>query len=202
MKLAHFTFIAVALLLGACYTPPSKVTREAPHGNYTLDPAHASVVWSLSHAGLSHYTARFDNITGALVFDSEHPQNSHVDIRIDPTSISTGDPEFDKDIAYKKSYFNANTFPEIRFVSTNIRLTGEDKGEIIGDLSFRGQTHPVTLTTIFDGAGKSFGHPGKTLGFSAITQFKRSDFGFNHLINFGIGDEVSVVIEVEFNEQK
>jgi polyisoprenoid-binding protein YceI len=202
IKLPNFTIIAAAVLLSACYTPPIKAPSEAPQGNYVLDPAHASVVWSLKHAGLSNYTARFDSVTGALVFDPGHPENSRVDIRIDPASISTGDPEFDKDIAHKSSYLNTEKFPEIRFVSTNIRLTGDDSGEIIGDLSFRGQTHPITLITVFNGAGKSFGHAGKTLGFSAKTQFKRSDFGFNHLINFGIADDVNIVIEVEFNEQK
>jgi polyisoprenoid-binding protein YceI len=187
--------------LAGCYTPPQISPLAAPDGDYVLDPAHASLVWSVKHAGLSNYTARFDSISGALTFDSENPENSRVDIIIDPLSVSTGDSEFDDEIATKSSYFDTGSHPQIRFVSTNIVTTGENTGKITGDLTFRGTTLPVVLETVFNGAGKSFGHKGKTLGFSARAKFNRSDFGMNNLINFGIGDEVSIVIETEFNEK-
>ena len=190
------------ILLAACATPPDITPNAAPTGNYKLDPTHASVIWSLSHAGLSNYSARFDDISGTLNFDADTPQNSSVNIRIDPMSVSTGLPKFDKTIATGGSYFNAEKYPDIRFVSTEIKLTGENTGQITGDLSFRGVTKPLTLETTFNGAGKSFGNPGKTLGFSASARFKRSDFGLTHLTNFGIGDEVSLRIETEFNEAK
>jgi len=200
-KLKLIFLFVISTLLSACFTPPNVAVSEAPAGDYILDPTHTSVIWSLKHAGLSNYTARFDQITGALVFDPDNPSNSRVDIRIVPASVSTGDSEFDKEIAFKGSYFNAEKFTEIRFVSTNIKITGENAGDIIGDLSFRGETRPLTLKAVFNGAGKSFGHKGKTLGFSATAKFRRSDFGLTHLKAFGIGDEVSIVIETEFNEK-
>ncbi len=187
-------------LLSACFTPPVLVVSEAPSGDYILDPAHTSIVWTIKHAGLSNYTARFDKASGGLNFDPEHPENSRVDIRIDPASVNTGDAEFDAEIAGKGSYFNASKYREISFTSTSIKITGDNTGEITGELTFRGQTHPLTLSTVFNGAGKSFGHKGKTLGFSARGNLKRSDFGLTHLINFGIGDEISLTIETEFNE--
>lgn len=193
---ASFAFI----LISACATPPVITPSAAPAGNYKLDPTHASVTWSLSHAGLSNYTARFDDISGALNFVSDAPQNSTVDIRIDPKSVSTGLPKFDEEIATSGNYFDANTFPEIRFVSTGIKLTGEATGLITGDLTLKGVTKPVTLDVTFNGAGKSFGNPGKTLGFSASTKFLRSDYNMGHLVAFGIGDEVTLRIETEFNE--
>ncbi len=195
-------FITSLVFMGfaACATPPVVEPTAAPAGNYTLDPTHASVTWSLSHAGLSKYTARFDNISGALNFTPDTPQNSTVDIRIDPKSVSTGLPKFDEEIATSGKYFDAETFPEIRFVSTNIKLTGDTTGLITGDLTVKGVTKPVTLDVTFNGAGKSFGNPGKTLGFSATTKFLRSNFNMGHLVNFGIGDEVTLRIETEFNE--
>ncbi len=193
------TTIAIILLV-ACATPPNIEPSAAPTGNYTLDPTHASVIWSLSHAGLSNYSARFDDITGALNFNADAPQTSQVDIRIDPMSVNTGLPDFDETIATGENFFDAAKYPEISFVSTAINLTGETTGTITGDLTFRGVTKPVTLETTFNGAGKSFGNPGKTLGFSAVTTFKRSEFGLTHLVAFGIGDEVTLRIETEFNE--
>jgi polyisoprenoid-binding protein YceI len=38
----------------------------------------------------------------------------------------------------------------------------------------------------------------QNIGFSASGSFKRSDFGVNNWINFGIGDQVDLIIETEF----
>jgi len=195
-----YAFLFAALLFAACATTPVKIASEAPTGNFRLDPTHASVSWSLSHAGLSNYTARFNDISGALNFISSAPETSQVDIRIDPASVSTGLEKFDNELATSSNFFDSDNFPEIRFVSTYIKVTGETTGLITGDLTLKGVTKPVTLETTFNGAGKSFGNPGQTLGFSATGRFLRSDYGMGHLVAFGIGDEITLRIETEFNE--
>jgi len=200
MKVQALLITFVSVLLASCYTPPNVERVADLAGNYRLDPAHASVVWSISHVGISNYTARFDDIRGSLSFDPLSPEKSQLDIRIDPISISTGDAEFDEIIAVGSSYFNAERFPEIRFVSREITITGDNTGAITGDLTFRGTTLPLSLNVVFNGAGKSFGHKGKTLGFSATGTLMRSDFGLTTLKGFGIGDEVKLRIETEFNE--
>jgi len=198
MKYRYISILLLVFGLSACFTPPDLNRAPTLEGNYVLDPAHASVVWQISHVGLSNYTARFDHIRGTLAFDPDMPTNSKVDITIDPFSVSTGDKAFDKTIG--EDYFKADTFSQIRFTSTSIEITGENTGVIIGSLDFRGVARPVSLNTIFNGAGKSFGHKGKALGFSATGTLKRSDFGLDSLLNFGIGDEISFTIEAEFNE--
>jgi len=200
MKVQSLLITFVSVFLASCYTPPNVERTAALAGNYQLDPAHASVVWSISHVGMSNYTARFDDIRGTLSFDPTLPENSLVDISIDPTSVSTGDIEFDETIAMGGSYFNADKYPEIRFVSDEITITGENSGTITGNLTFRGRTMPLTLNTVFNGAGKSLGHKGKTLGFSATGTLLRSDFGLTTLSGFGIGDAITLRIETEFNE--
>lgn len=190
----------MTLMLVSCGTPPVQDTTTLPTGNYRLDPTHANVLWSLSHAGLSNYTARFDDISGGLTFDAAAPENSVVDIRIDPKSVSTGLAKFDNTLATDSRYFNAPAFPEIRFISTHIDVTSDTTGLITGNLTLRGVTQPITLKTTFNGAGKSFGNPGQTLGFSASGELIRSDFGMTYLTNFGIGDKVTLTIEAEFNE--
>ena len=198
--LASFT---LALILLACATPPVTDVSELEAGNYRLDPTHARVNWSLSHAGLSQYTARFDDVRGTLNFDPAAPQSSRLDIRIDPKSVSTGLPKFDETLATSGNYFDGDTYPEIRYVATAITTLSDSTGVIVGDLTLRGVTKPVTLNVTFNGAGKSFGNPGKTLGFSATGTFLRSDFGMDYLIKLaGIGDEITLQIEAEFNEAR
>jgi len=194
------TLIFLCLLIAACATPPVKTPSAAPTGNYKLDPTHASVTWSLSHAGLSNYTARFNDISGVLNFDSGAPEKSSVNIRIDPQSVSTGLKKFNDELAESSNYFHTEKYPDIRFVSTAINITGENTGLITGDLTLKGVTKPIVLDTVFNGAGKSFGNPGKTLGFSATGKFLRSDYNMGHLVAFGIGDEITLRIETEFNE--
>ena len=184
----------------SCATTPNIVLAPEVSGNYVLDPTHASVIWSLSHAGLSNYTARFDKISGSLLFDAENPAESRVDIRIDAGSINTGLPDFDKTIAVSDDGLDADDHPEIRFVSTEVKVMGEKTGIITADLTLRGQTHPVTMNVTFNGAGKSFGHSGDTLGFSATAQMDRTLWGVTKWSNFGIGTDVSLRIEAEFNE--
>ena len=204
MNLYKNTPLAAVGLLGltACFTPPQTATAELKGGNYVLDPTHASIIWSLSHAGLSNYQARFDDIEGTLSFNPDAPSESQLDIKIDPKSVSTGLPDFDDTIATDGRYFDADTHPEIRFTSTAINVSGEARGTVTGDLTFRGVTKPVTLDVTFNGAGKSFGHPGDTLGFSATGNIDRTEFGLTYLSNFGIGNEVKLRIEAEFNESQ
>jgi len=196
----RFLFPATALALTACATAPEQLPSAAAAGNYILDPAHASVTWSISHAGLSQYTARFDDISGTLNFNPNAPETSSVDISIASGSVNTGLPKFDETLRTEAKYFNASVYPEIRFTSTSAKKLTETTGTVTGNLSFRGTTLPVTLQTNFNGSGKSFGHPGDTLGFSATGIIKRSDFGMNTLLNFGIGDDVTLRIETEFNQ--
>ena len=195
-------FPLAVLALSACATAPDLDLAAAPEGAYVLDPAHASVNWSLSHSGLSFYTARFDDISGALDFDPDAPTASRLDIRIDPKSVSTGDPEWDETLGTSGKYFDSDAHPEIRFVSTASVKTTETTGTVTGDLTLRGVTKPITLDVVYNGAGKSFGHPGATLGFSATGKITRSDWGMDYLTSLGIGDEVTLRIEAEFNEKQ
>lgn len=194
-------YLGLTSILASCATAPVLDVTEAPAGQYILDPAHTSVTWSLSHTGLSFYTARFDDVTGALDFNPDNPAASQLDVRIDPKSVSTGNPDWDEKLATSGNYFDADTYPDIRFVVTESSRSSENSGQVTGDLTLRGVTKPVTLDVTYNGAGKSFGNPGKTLGFSATGTFNRSDWGLDHLITLAnIGDEITLRIETEFNE--
>lgn len=194
-------FLPLALLaLAGCATAPVLDVAAAPEGAYVLDPAHASVNWSISHSGLSMYTARFDDISGALDFYPDAPSDSQLDVRIKSKSVSTGNPEWDETLGTSGKYFDGDAYPEIRFVSTSSVKKTDVTGTVTGDLTLRGITKPITLDVTYNGAGKSFGNPGATLGFSAVGTISRSEWGMTHLTGFGIGDEVTLRIEAEFNE--
>jgi len=174
---------------------------EVSSAAYAIEPTHASVVWSVSHNGLSNYTARFMDFSAALIFNAEDPTLSTLTASINPLSVRTDHPEgpdWDTTLGTDEKWFNATAFPAITYASTGVTLTGETTGIVQGDLTFLGVTKQVPLSVTFNGL-RNFAWFGErdVIGFSATATLKRSDFGMTALLP-GIGDEVTLTIETEF----
>jgi polyisoprenoid-binding protein YceI len=178
---------------------------EIPSGKYELDNTHASIIWKVSHLGLSNYTARFTDFSAKLDFNNEDPTKSSLEVSINPLSVRTDYPnkeekDFDKKLAEDKNWFNGLKFPAITFKSSEVVKTSENAGVVKGELTMLGVTKPLELNVTSNG-----GYPKKpfaevpALGFSATTTVKRSDWGFDTYVPT-IGDEVEVMIEVEFHK--
>ncbi|MEM9670028.1 MAG: YceI family protein [Pseudomonadota bacterium] len=174
---------------------------EVSAGSYDLEKGHASLLWKISHNGLSYYTARFTAFDATLNFDPADPAASTLSVTIDPTSVRTDHPdgdEWDTELATDEKFFNAGEYPEITFTSTDVTTTGDTTGLIIGDLNLLGTALPVTLDTTFNGVTTPPWYNGRdVIGFSATATIKRSEFGMDALIP-NIGDEVNIIVEAEF----
>lgn len=180
---------------------PNPLLEEVATARYDLEPTHASLVWTVSHNGLSNYTARFTDFSAALEFDAVNPTNSSLSATINPLSVRTdhpSGPDWDTTLGTDEKWFNAKTFPQITYVSDSILLTGENTGTLTGTLTLLGVTKPVELNVVFNGV-RNFAWFGDrdVIGFSAIAKLKRSDFGMSALLP-AIGDEVTITIEAEF----
>jgi polyisoprenoid-binding protein YceI len=194
--------LALALTLGvtgeAMANPSTQDPAKVPAGSYGLDKKHASLTAKIVHMGFSHYTLRFNGLDGGFTYDPANWQATKVSFTVDPKSVDTNDPAFNKQIA---GYFEADKYPTITFVSTDIQ-GADGKGTMTGDLTFHGVTKPVKLDVTFAGAGHGVTPLGTRLGFSGSTQIKRSDFGLsNFALNQFTGDEVDVIFEVEFEKK-
>src|SRR4051812_30450072 len=66
---------------------------KVPAGAYTLDQAHASLIFRVSHLGFSNYTARFKRFDAQLQFDPANLAASRVNVTIDARSIETDFPD-------------------------------------------------------------------------------------------------------------
>jgi polyisoprenoid-binding protein YceI len=75
-----------------------------------------------------------------------------------------------------------------------------NNAKITGDLTIRGVTKPVVLDATFIGAGANPFSKKKTVGFSATTTIKRSDFGVNYGIPV-VSDTVELEVSVAFEKQ-
>ncbi len=213
----------LAAALAACSPAPQAVPEAAapaeaaapfglsiPAGVYKMDPLHASLVWTVPHNGLSHYTARFAKFDAKLVLDPSDMTKSSVEVTIDPMSVQTAYPgdykatqatrgfeSWDEEVSKSERFLNAAAFPQISFRSTSIELTGDRSGKVSGELSLLGITKAVVLDVTLNGEKAS--HPFKkvpAVGFRAQGGFKRSDFGMK--VSGAVGDDMTVVFDGEF----
>ncbi|RFC64103.1 polyisoprenoid-binding protein [Fulvimarina endophytica] len=191
---------ATALLLtGAA----SAQTIDVPAGTYVNDPNHTNVLWKLSHFGLSTYIGRFDTMSATLELDPENPAQSSLTATVDPASVSVnfeGDKSFAEEIQ-SDMFLNAAEFPEAKFVSKSIELTGENTGRVTGDLTLHGQTHEEVMDVTLNAALNP--HPmtqNPAVGFSGEMTIDRTKYGIDQLAG-PVGAEVTLEIEAEFVPQ-
>jgi len=201
MSFAKNALAAVALL--ATISAAGAASVNVPAGTYKTDQRHTNVLWHVNHFGMSNYYARFRNIDATLELDAADIANSKLSVTIDPKTIDTNYPAdpnpFDIEIA-SEMFLDADAFPQITFTSTTIEITGDKTGKVVGDLTIRGVTKPVTLDVTLNNAGPHPFSQNPMIGFSATGSFKRSDFGVDALVG-PIGDEVGLIIEAEFHPE-
>lgn len=179
---------------------------QIPAGEYTLDKAHASLIFRVSHMGFSQYTASFSHFDVKMQFDPRHPEASMVEAVIDPASLDLiNPPEGFTKALLGKQWLDAASYPQITFISNKVELTGNHTAKVYGDFTLHGVTRPLVLDVTFNGgyAGIPM-DPHARIGFSAHGRFKRSDYGITYGIpapgsHMGVGDEVEVIIEAELS---
>ncbi|MEJ1966902.1 MAG: YceI family protein [Gammaproteobacteria bacterium] len=184
---------------------PAASAAPVPAGAYTLDKAHAALLFRVNHLSFSHYTARFSKFDAQLQFDPANLAASSVKVTVDPKSISADNaPEGFMATLAGPEWLDAGKYPEMIYRSTRVESTGGGGLRITGQLSLHGVTRPVTLTGTYNGgyAGHPF-DPHARIGFSAKGTLKRSDFGVSYGIpapgtTMGVSDAVEIVIEAEF----
>jgi polyisoprenoid-binding protein YceI len=161
---------------------------------YTLDPSHSYVMWRVDHFGYSHQSGKwFAN--GTLILDQKNPQNSKANITISLADLVTGNSELNKHLN-SALFFDAMTFPTAKFDSTKVVLEGKNKAKVTGIFTLHGISKPITLDAVLNKAGENPITNKPSVGFSASTHLKRSDYGMTSFIP-GISDNVDIIIELE-----
>ncbi len=196
-------------LLAATTCVAAQAPGPVPAGAYTLDKAHASLIFRVNHIGFSNYTTRFKRFDATLQFDPANMARSSVTVSVDATSLETDYPspeklDFNAELQ-NEQWLNTAKFPQMTFRSSKVEVTAPSTLKISGDLTLRGVTRPMVLDATYNGGYE--GHPmdpHARVGFSAHGTLKRSDFGMTFGIpapgtTMGVGDEVEVIIEAEFS---
>ncbi|MEE4212121.1 MAG: YceI family protein [Parvularcula sp.] len=199
MKFTSLTALAALTSLGF-----AAAQDGVPSGAYDLDPAHTSVIWSVSHAGFSMYRGSFGEVSGDLDWNAEDPTQSSLTVTIGADSVivpdapsHAGNTTFSEDIA--KNALGSEENPTITFTSTSLEKTSDTEGVVKGDLSFNGQTHPAEMKVKLVQAADFMGTP--KIGFSGEVTIDRTKWGSDSWVQYNIGKDVTISVNTEFAKE-
>ena len=173
-------------------------------GTWQFDPFHLQVEFSAKHLGMMTVRGLFPEVTASGTIDAEHPENSSVEAVIQTLSIRTHNETRDNDLR-SSNFLEVEKYPTMTFKSTRIEPAGEDRYQVTGDLTIKGNTRPVTLAALKYG---EFNDPmmGHRIGYAAEGQINRRDFGltFDMMLDgrFIVSNEVQITIEGELVERE
>ena len=185
IRTALFAAALAATTLGA----------QAQTATYAIDPTHTFVTFEVPHFGVTTNRGRFDKKTGAVQFDKTG-KSGKVDLTIETASISTGTAAFDKHLQ-SKDFFNSAEVPTARFVADKFSFNGDKVSEVAGNLTLLGKTNPVVLKATNFGCYQNPMLKVEVCGGDFETTIVRSQYGMAWGLNFGIADNVRLVIQVE-----
>ena len=167
----------------------------ATAATYEIDARHTQVEFTYTHFGLSHLSARLNQVTGSFDFDPTEPAKSSIEVQVPMASLSTGVPRLDTHLN-SADFFDAAQFPNASFKSKAVKVLGKDRLSVSGDLTIHGVTRPVVFDVVINGQGPHPARKTPAVGLDATTTIKRSDFGVGGFPQ-AAADEVKVRISME-----
>jgi polyisoprenoid-binding protein YceI len=179
-------------------TSTQSATLTGLAGTYTIDPTHSRMGFTARHAMVTKVRGSFKEFEGTVTA-GEQLADTDIAVTIQVASIDTNNADRDGHLR-TNDFFEAETYPTITFVSTEVVPVGDDTLRVTGDLTIKGTTKPVTID--FDYAGGAtdpFGQ--QRVGFEGSTTVLRSDYGitWNAALETGgvlVSDKITLEIEI------
>jgi len=154
----------------------------------TVLPKQSSIGFEFRQMGVP-VKGGFKRFTTQMAFDPAKPEAARAQIEIDLASIDAGSPEADEESA-GKLWFNRSVYPKATFVSSQIRVLGNNRYEMRGTLTLKGRSRDMVVPVTYT--------PGKNAAtFDGGLVLKRLDFG----IGEGMWADVATVaneVKVKF----
>ncbi len=177
----------------------------ASAAEYELDATHSYVGFTIRHMMVVNQRGQFQKARGLLRYDDGDPARSSVEAAVDLASIDTREPKRDEHLR-SPDFFDVARYPTMTFRSTRFERVGE-RWKITGELSLHGVTRPVVLDAGPLSPESRDPYGVVKVGTSATSTINRKDFGltWNRVLETGgiaVGDDVQIVLELEFNKKK
>ena len=172
--------------------------KELREGQYTIDKRHATILFKVNHMGFSKFIGRFNDFAATLDFNADKMEISRLEATVEMASIDVNNENFEETLRGDE-WFNTEEYPQAFFKTVSVTNIDKNSADFIGELTFLGITAPVTVKVKFNGGGVNKLTFKYTIGFSASSTFKRSDFGLDNYVPT-IGDDIELEIHAEFQK--
>src|SRR5437660_10274284 len=182
---------------GAAKTMSTPTLTVAPAGTSNLDPVHSRVDFEVSYLA-GTFKGEFHKIGAELTVEAEAAslegtaKVASVDVKDENLSAHLQSPDF----------FDAERHPQLRFAAQEIRLGGDGKVSVDGELTIKGVTKPVAVTgTVTAPIADPYGND--CIGLNLTTRIDRTDFGvdWNNPLPSGdpsLANDVTILAELQF----
>ncbi|MEV7618447.1 YceI family protein [Streptomyces sp. NPDC089799] len=168
-------------------------------GDYTIDPAHSSIGFTVRHAMVTNVRGSFTDHEGTLSLDGADPSRSTAVVEVRTASVDTGIADRDAHLR-GGDFFDAESFPLMTFRSTSAARTGAETYRLTGELTIKDVTRPLSIDLEFNGAATD-AYGNERVGFEGSTQILRSDWGltWNAALEAGgvmVSDKVKLTFDI------
>ena len=170
---------------------------------YTIDGAHSDVTFKVRHMGISTVTGSFADFSGTFNVDPKNVAATTGSAVIKVASINTNNVKRDNHLK-SDDFFNAEQFPEIKFVSKSVRNVklADSTADLVGDLTIRDVTKEIVLKVKGTGILAKDPWGNERAAFTASGVINRFDYNlkWSSLLEGGgfvVAPEVELVLSFE-----
>jgi polyisoprenoid-binding protein YceI len=173
--------------------------------NWIADASHSEIGFRVKHLMITNVKGNFADFSVNVTTEDEDFGNADVSFSANLASVNTGNEQRDGHLR-SADFFDVDNHPQMTFKSSSISgYDGSSDFQIHGDLSIRGQAHPVTLDVEFGGVAKDPWGNTKA-GFTISTKINRKHWGlvWNAPTEAGgllVSEEVRIHIDLQLLRQ-
>jgi polyisoprenoid-binding protein YceI len=184
-----------ALTALTCAAALAAAATAAQAADYVTEPTHTAATFEISHFGASVNRVRFDKEEGAVQFDPA-AKTGRVELTIDANSLSSGVPQFDRHLK-SADIFDTAKYSTIKFVGDKFVFNGDKVAAVEGQLTVKGQTHPVTLKALQFNCYQSPMLKREVCGGEFDATIDRTQWDLGYGMGMVTGKDVRIIATVE-----
>ncbi len=182
---------AAAIVFGLSSVAPSPVLASDA---FVFGKSDSRIEFVIHHHGWSVMKGSFQDFDGQLRVDPTDPESALVEVNIRTASIDAGHSYVEGHLR-SRDFFNVERYPTMTFKSTRIVLTGDHTGQLEGDLTLLGVTHPLVLDVTLQDIKNRSGRRAAVAVFTAKGTMSRTAFGMEWGPD-GFAEDVDIRIEI------
>ncbi len=167
---------------------------------WSTDEAHSQVQFKVRHMMVSNVVGEFNQFEAKVETEEDDFSTAKATFTAPVDSIETKNKQREEHLK-SADFFDAEHHPNISFKSTEVKQLDDNHYEMIGELTMRSTTKPVTLQVEKGGIIKEANGKYRA-GFEVTGKINRKNFGlkYNALTESGglvVADEINIRISLE-----